>query len=71
MFTNNKIGAHIIPNALEFPEGVKKVVVVSIDDARVIAPAGSSWDSWFDSECVTSDFMDEREQPVDQEGESF
>jgi len=61
----------IIPHAPELPEGVKKGVVVSIDDARVIAPAGTSWDNWFDSEGVTADFMDEREQSADQEGDVF
>lgn len=71
IFTNNKSQAVRIPKALEFPEGVKKVVVVSIGDARLIAPAGTSWDSWFDGEGVTADFMAEREQPEDQERDAF
>ena len=71
IFTNNKSQAVRIPKALEFPEGVKKVVIVSIGEARLITPAGTSWDSWFDGEGVTADFMDEREQAVDQERETF
>lgn len=71
IFTNNKSQAVRIPKALEFPEDVKKVVIVSIGDARLITPAGTSWDSWFEGEGVTADFMDEREEPLDQEREAF
>lgn len=71
IFTNNKSQAVRIPKALEFPQDVKKVVIVSIGDARLITPAGTSWDSWFEGEGVTADFMDEREEPLDQEREAF
>jgi antitoxin VapB len=71
LFTNNKSQAVRIPKALEFPEGVKKVRVIPMGNARLITPAEMSWDSWFDDENVTADFMNEREQPADQEREAF
>jgi len=71
IFTNNKSQAERTPKALEFPEGVKKVVMVSIGDARLITSAGASWDSWFDGEGVTADFMTDREQLADQERDAF
>lgn len=72
LFTNNKSQALRIPKALEFPAGIKKVSIISVGNARLIAPAETSWDSWFDDEeGVTADFMTEREQPEDQEREAF
>jgi len=71
IFTNNKSQAVRIPKALEFPEGVKKVSIIAVGNARLMTPADQSWDSWFDGEGVTEDFMDERGQPADQEREAF
>ena len=71
LFTNNKSQAVRIPKALEFPEGTKKVNVIPVGNARLVAPCGASWDSWFDGEGVTADFMAEREQPANQEREAF
>ncbi|MGN6319286.1 MAG: AbrB/MazE/SpoVT family DNA-binding domain-containing protein, partial [Trinickia sp.] len=34
-------------------------------------PVGESWDSWFDGEEVSPDFMSMRDQPGDQEREGF
>ena len=71
LFTSNKSQALRIPKGLEFPADIKKVSVISVGNARLIAPAETSWDSWFDDEGVTDDFMAEREQPADQEREAF
>ena len=71
IFTNNKSQAVRIPKALEFPEGTKKVSIIPVGNARLITPAGTSWDSWFDGNDVTADFMNEREQPADQEREAL
>ena len=71
IFKNNKNQAVRIPKALEFPEGVKKVRVISLGNARLIAPSNTSWDSWFDGESIAADFMNEREQPSDQEREAL
>lgn len=71
IFKNNKNQAVRIPKALEFPEGIKKVRIISVGNARLIAPSDTSWDSWFDGESVASDFMNDREQPSDQEREAL
>ncbi|WP_106642581.1 type II toxin-antitoxin system VapB family antitoxin, partial [Escherichia coli] len=57
--------------AVALPEDVKKVEIIAIGRTRIITPAGESWDSWFDGENVSADFMDIRDQPAMQERESF
>lgn len=71
VFQSNRSQAVRLPKAAAMPDDVKRVDVISIGRARIITPAGESWDSWFDGEGVTSDFMNDREQPADQERESF
>lgn len=71
LFMNNRSQAVRLPKATAFPEGVKQVEVVVVRNSRIITPAGSSWDSWFDGPSVSSDFMAERDQPADQTRESF
>ena len=51
------------------PDSVTRVDVIALGRTRLIVPAGEAWDSWFDGEGVSGDFMDEREQPVAQERE--
>jgi antitoxin VapB len=71
VFKNNKSQAVRLPKPVALPESVKKVDIVKVGRARVITPAGESWDVWFDGEGVSKDFMPEREQPNDQERESL
>nr|WP_202552742.1 type II toxin-antitoxin system VapB family antitoxin [Pseudomonas aeruginosa] len=71
VFQSNRSQAVRLPKAVALPDDVKRVDVVAVGRARIITPAGESWDSWFDGEGVTSDFMAEREQPADQERETF
>ncbi len=71
VFMNNKSQAVRLPKAVALPESVKKVDIVKVGRARVITPAGESWDVWFDREGVSQDFMPERDQPGDQERESL
>ena len=71
VFMNNKSQAVRLPKAVALPESVKKVDIVKVGRARVITPAGESWDVWFDREGVSEDFMPERDQPDDQERESL
>ena len=71
IFSNNKSQAIRIPKALEFSTDVKKVNIFSIGKTRVITPVGESWDSWFEGLSATEDFMVSRDQPEEQERESF
>lgn len=71
VFQSNRSQAVRLPKAVAFPDDVKRVDVVVIGRARLITPAGESWESWFDGPGVTKDFMVERDQPSDQERESF
>ncbi len=71
VFMNNKSQAVRLPKAVALPESVKKVDIVKVGRARIITPAGESWDVWFDRDRVSEDFMPERDQPGDQERESL
>ena len=67
VFMNNKTQAVRLPKPVALPDGVRQVDIVKVGRARVITPAGESWDAWFDQAGVSDDFMPEREQPRDQE----
>ncbi|MFK3909896.1 type II toxin-antitoxin system VapB family antitoxin [Pseudomonas monteilii] len=71
VFQSNRSQAIRLPKAAALSEDVKRVDVVVLGRARLITPAGEAWDSWFDGEGVTADFMAEREQPAEQEREAF
>ncbi|HAW5768330.1 TPA: toxin-antitoxin system antitoxin VapB [Escherichia coli] len=71
VFLSNRSQAVRLPKAVALPEDVKKVDVIAVGRTRIITPAGESWDSWFDGDSVSADFMNDREQPAVQERESF
>lgn len=71
LFRSNTSQAVRLPKALELPASVTQVRVTAIGNTRVIAPVGESWSLWFDGPGVTEDFMEEREQPADQQREEF
>jgi antitoxin VapB len=71
VFKSNKSQAIRLPKPVALPESVKKVDIIKLGCARLIAPAGEGWDSWFDVPGVSDDFMCEREQPEQQERESL
>lgn len=71
LFKSNRSQAVRLPKAVALPDDVKRVDVIAIGRTRIITPAGECWDSWFDGESVSTDFMDDREQPADQPRESF
>lgn len=71
VFQSNRSQAVRLPKAVALPDDVKRVDVVAIGRTRLITPAGESWDSWFEEEGVTEDFMELRDQPPEQERESF
>ena len=66
VFKNNRSQAVRLPKAVALP-----VEIIAGGRTRIITPAGEGWDSWFDGEDVTSDFMTARDQPDEQERESF
>ena len=71
VFKSNRSQAIRMPKALALPEDVTGVVIVAVGRSRIISPAGESWDSWFEGDDVSADFMASREQPADQEREGF
>ena len=64
LFKSNKSQAKRLPKAVAYPDSVKQVDIVAIGRARLIAPAGESWDVWFDDVGVSDDFMTHRDQPA-------
>jgi antitoxin VapB len=71
IFKNNRSQAVRLPKAVALPESVTEVEITKIGRKRIIVPAGESWEDWFDSPGVSSDFMTERQQPKDQIRESM
>ncbi|WCE07590.1 MULTISPECIES: type II toxin-antitoxin system VapB family antitoxin [Pseudomonas] len=71
VFQSNRSQAVRLPKAVALPEDVKRVDVVVVGRARIITPTGESWNSWFEGEGVTADFMAERDQPAEQDREGF
>ncbi|MFJ5450024.1 type II toxin-antitoxin system VapB family antitoxin [Pectobacterium carotovorum] len=71
VFKSNRSQAVRLPKAVALPDDVKHVDIVAIGRARIITPAGESWDSWFEGSGVTSDFMSTREQPDEQIRDDF
>jgi antitoxin VapB len=69
VFRSNKSQAVRLPKPVALPDSVKKVDIIPLGCGRLIVPAGAAWESWFDGEGVTSDFMNTREQPSEQERE--
>ncbi len=71
VFKNNQSQAIRLPKPVALPDDVKQVDIVKLGRARLITPAGESWDLWFDRGGVSRDFMQEREQPDQQTRDSF
>lgn len=71
VFKSNTSQAVRLPKDVALPEGVKLVDVVAVGNRRIISPAGTAWDEWFENGSVSADFMTERSQPVAQVREPF
>ncbi len=71
VFKNNKSQAVRLPKPVSLPDTVKEVDIIRLGRSRLITPAGEAWDSWFEGEGVTDDFMNERDQTGGQEREQF
>lgn len=71
VFKSNRSQAIRLPKAVALPDSVQRVDVVALGRTRIITPAGEAWDSWFDGEAASADFMAEREQPAEQVRDAF
>lgn len=71
IFKNNTSQAVRLPRAVAYPDTVRQVDIIVQGRTRVITPAGESWDSWFESEGVSDDFMESRDQPEHQTREAL
>ena len=69
VFKSNTSQAVRLPKPVALPESVKRVDIIPLGRARLIVPEGEGWDSWFDGEGTTDDFMVQRDQPAEQERE--
>ena len=67
VFKSNTSQAVRLPKRVALPDSVKRVNIISLGRARLIVPEGEGWDSWFDGEGATDDFMIQRNQPDDYE----
>ena len=71
VFKSNRSQAVRIPKALALPESVKQVDIVPLGRSLLITPAGEAWESWFNGEGISDDFMSSRDQPEEQEREAL
>ena len=69
LFRSNRSQAVRIPKDLEFPEGLKQVVVRKVGKSIVLTPRAALWDDFFDRP-PNPDFP-ERDQPPVQERDFF
>jgi antitoxin VapB len=68
VFQTNRSQAVRLPKDVAFPEGVKGVRVLRDGARRVIVPAGSLWDDFFDAAAVD---IGDRDQPPPQDRDAF
>ena len=65
VFKSNTSQAVRLPKRVALPDSVKRVDIISLGRARLIVHEGEGWDSWFDGEGATDDFMIQRNRPDD------
>ncbi|MDZ3993958.1 type II toxin-antitoxin system VapB family antitoxin [Pseudomonas sp. Teo4] len=66
VFKSNRSQVIRLPKTVALPDDITRVDIVAVGRTRIITPAGESWDSWFDGEDASPDYMASREQPADQ-----
>jgi len=72
IFTINRSQAVRLPVEMHFPDSVKKVEVRVSGQERIIAPAESTWDSFFlGTATTTEDFMADRASQTHPEREGY
>tara|TARA_R110000796_G_scaffold228286_1_gene345370 strand:+ start:39890 stop:40138 length:249 start_codon:yes stop_codon:yes gene_type:complete len=63
VFSNNGTQSVRLPKDAAFPDGTKSVEVIAVGTTRVIMPTDQLWDSFFDTQSVSDDFMSNCNQP--------
>ncbi|MGV3655311.1 MAG: type II toxin-antitoxin system VapB family antitoxin [Noviherbaspirillum sp.] len=71
VFKSNGCQAVRLPKSIALPNGVTRVDIVAMGRARLLVPVGEAWDNWFDGDGVTVDYMECRDQPVEQSREKL
>ena len=65
LFMSNRSQEAPLSKAVAMPGDVNRVDIVAIGRALIVTPTGETWDSWFDGDNVTKDFMADLEQSAD------
>lgn len=68
LFQTNRSQAVRLPKDVAFPTGVREVTVLRDGARRIIVPAESVWDDFFDSPGIN---LGDRDQPPIQPRETF
>ena len=68
LFLSNRSQAVRLPRAVAFGEGVREVLVVQDGLRRIIAPADSAWDDFFEAAGAN---LGERQQPEAQQRDNL
>jgi antitoxin VapB len=68
LFQSNRSQAVRLPKDVSFPPNVREVVILREGSRRVIVPADSVWDDFFDSPGIA---FPDRDQPNLQERDPF
>ena len=68
LFRSNRSQAVRLPKDVAFPEGVKEVTVLRDGRRRIIVPADTVWDDFFDAPGID---LPRREQPPIQRRDTF
>ena len=68
LFQSNRSQAVRLPKDVAFPEGVRTVTVLRDGKRRIIAPADTAWDDFFETPGVD---LGERAEPALQDRERF
>ena len=68
LFQTNKTQAVRLPRDVAFPDGVREVAILRDGARRVIVPANSVWDDFFDAPGIE---LPERDQPPAQVREAL
>ncbi len=68
LFQTNRSQAVRLPKDMAFPKGVADVTILKDGSRRIIVPAESVWDDFFDAPGID---IGERDQPASQEREAW